>query len=88
MTHNSPPLPHNLIQTLLFRTQKPPFTPPTHHPRLFQQPQPPTLLLHHINSLHPPLQPKLFPLFHHNPITTLPTTKQIPIHLTVIPNMN
>ncbi|WP_186319668.1 sigma 54-interacting transcriptional regulator, partial [Bacillus pumilus] len=56
ITQNSPPLPHNLIQTLLFATQKGPFTPAPDHPPLFHHPQGPTFLLHHINSLNPHLQ--------------------------------
>ncbi|WP_306161000.1 sigma 54-interacting transcriptional regulator [Bacillus altitudinis] len=88
ITQNCAALPDNLIESLLFGTQKGAFTGATDQPGLFEQAQGGTVLLDEINSLHPALQAKLLRVLQEKRVRRLGSTKEIAIDVRVIANMN
>ncbi|MFS0655134.1 sigma-54 interaction domain-containing protein [Bacillus sp. 179-C3.3 HS] len=88
ITQNCAALPDNLIESLLFGTQRGAFTGATDQPGLFEQAQGGTLLLDEINSLTPALQAKLLRVLQEKCVRRLGSTKEIAIDVRVIANMN
>ncbi|OLP65270.1 Arginine utilization regulatory protein RocR [Bacillus pumilus] len=88
ITQNCAALPDNLIESLLFGTQRGAFTGATDQPGLFEQAQGGTLLLDEINSLNPALQAKLLRVLQEKCVRRLGSTKEIAIDVRVIANMN
>ncbi|MHC1992774.1 sigma-54 interaction domain-containing protein [Bacillus safensis] len=88
ITQNCAALPDNLIESLLFGTQKGAFTGATDQPGLFEQAQGGTLLLDEINSLNPGLQAKLLRVLQEKRVRRLGSTKEIAVDVRVIANMN
>ncbi|MEH7803073.1 MULTISPECIES: sigma-54 interaction domain-containing protein [Bacillus] len=88
ITQNCAALPDNLIESLLFGTQKGAFTGAADQPGLFEQAQGGTLLLDEINSLNPHLQAKLLRVLQEKRVRRLGSTKEIAVDVRVIANMN
>ncbi|MCM2989720.1 sigma 54-interacting transcriptional regulator [Bacillus safensis] len=88
ITQNCAALPDNLIESLLFGTQKGAFTGAADQPGLFEQAQGGTLLLDEINSLNPGLQAKLLRVLQEKRMRRLGSTKEIAVDVRVIANMN
>ncbi|WP_353854534.1 sigma 54-interacting transcriptional regulator [Bacillus sp. Bos-x628] len=88
ITQNCAALPDNLIESLLFGTQRGAFTGATDQPGLFEQAQGGTLLLDEINSLNPVLQAKLLRVLQEKSVRRLGSTNEVTIDVRVIANMN
>src|SRR5579875_224625 len=88
ISQNCAALPDNLIESLLFGTKKGAFTGAADHPGLFEQAQGGTLLLDEINSLNLNLQAKLLRVLQEKTIRRIGDTKDTPIDVRVIANMN
>lgn len=88
ISQNCAALPENLIESLLFGTKKGAFTGSIDQPGLFEQANGGTLLLDEINSLNLNLQAKLLRAIQERTIRRLGDTKDIPIDVRIIANMN
>ncbi|WP_425455960.1 sigma-54 interaction domain-containing protein [Ectobacillus funiculus] len=88
ISQNCAALPDNLIEGLLFGTKRGAFTGALDHPGLFEQAQGGTLLLDEINSLNPNLQAKLLRVLQEKTIRRIGDTKDIPIDVRIIANIN
>nr|WP_051348591.1 sigma-54-dependent Fis family transcriptional regulator [Peribacillus kribbensis] len=88
ISQNCAALPDNLIESLLFGTKRGAFTGATDTPGLFEQANGGTLLLDEINSLNLSLQAKLLRVLQEKTIRRLGDTKDMPIDVRVIANMN
>lgn len=84
----APPLPDNLIESLLFGTKRGAFTGAVDTPGLFEQANGGTLLLDEINSLNLNLQAKLLRVLQEKTIRRIGDTKDTPVDVRVIANMN
>jgi arginine utilization regulatory protein len=88
ISQNCAALPDNLIESLLFGTKKGAFTGATDSPGLFEQAEGGTLLLDEINSLNLGLQAKLLRVLQEKTIRRIGDTKDTPVDVRVIANMN
>lgn len=88
ISQNCAALPDNLIESLLFGTKRGAFTGALDQPGLFEQAEGGTLLLDEINSLNPGLQAKLLRALQEKTIRRIGDTKDTPIDVRVIANMN
>jgi arginine utilization regulatory protein len=88
ISQNCAALPDNLIESLLFGTKRGAFTGALDQPGLFEQAEGGTLLLDEINSLNPNLQAKLLRALQEKTIRRIGDTKDTPIDVRVIANMN
>lgn len=88
ISQNCAALPDNLIEGLLFGTKRGAFTGAVDHPGLFEQAEGGTLLLDEINSLNPSLQAKLLRTLQEKTIRRIGDTKDTPIDVRVIANIN
>ncbi|WP_243290905.1 sigma-54-dependent Fis family transcriptional regulator [Bacillus sp. FJAT-47783] len=88
ISQNCAALPDSLIESLLFGTKRGAFTGAADHPGLFEQAEGGTLLLDEINSLNPNLQAKLLRVLQEKTIRRIGDTKDTPIDVRVIANMN
>lgn len=88
ISQNCAALPDSLIESLLFGTKKGAFTGAVDHPGLFEQAEGGTLLLDEINSLNLSLQAKLLRVLQERTIRRIGDTKDTPIDVRVIANMN
>lgn len=88
ISQNCAALPDSLIESLLFGTKRGAFTGASDHPGLFEQAEGGTLLLDEINSLNPNLQAKLLRVLQEKTIRRIGDTKDTPVDVRVIANMN
>ncbi|WHY80061.1 sigma 54-interacting transcriptional regulator [Neobacillus sp. WH10] len=88
ISQNCAALPDNLIESLLFGTKRGAFTGAIDQPGLFEQANGGTLLLDEINSLNLNLQAKLLRVLQEKTIRRLGDTKDTPVDVRVIANMN
>lgn len=88
ISQNCAALPDNLIESLLFGTKRGAFTGAVDTPGLFEQANGGTLLLDEINSLNLNLQAKLLRVLQEKTIRRIGDTKDTPIDVRVIANMN
>ncbi|XNQ35645.1 sigma 54-interacting transcriptional regulator [Bacillus sp. 1P10SD] len=88
ISQNCAALPDNLIESLLFGTKRGAFTGAVDTPGLFEQANRGTLLLDEINSLNLNLQAKLLRVLQEKTIRRIGDTKDTPIDVRVIANMN
>ncbi len=88
ISQNCAALPDNLIESLLFGTKKGAFTGAVDQPGLFEQANGGTLLLDEINSLNLNLQAKLLRVLQEKTIRRIGDTKDTPVDVRVIANMN
>jgi arginine utilization regulatory protein len=88
ISQNCAALPDNLIEGLLFGTKRGAFTGAIDHAGLFEQAEGGTLLLDEINSLNPNLQAKLLRVLQEKTIKRIGDTKDIPVDVRVIANIN
>ncbi|MDN3017043.1 sigma 54-interacting transcriptional regulator [Paenibacillus sp. BSR1-1] len=88
ISQNCAALPDNLIEGLLFGTKRGAFTGATDHPGLFEQAEGGTLLLDEINSLNLNLQAKLLRVLQEKMIRRIGDTKDTPVDVRVIANIN
>jgi arginine utilization regulatory protein len=88
ISQNCAALPDNLIESLLFGTKRGAFTGALDQVGLFEQAEGGTLLLDEINSLSLNLQAKLLRVLQEKTVRRIGDTKDIPINVRVIANMN
>ena len=88
ISQNCAAFPDNLIESLLFGTKRGAFTGAVDHPGLFEQANGGTLLLDEINSLNLNLQAKLLRVLQEKTIRRIGDTKDTPVDVRVIANMN
>lgn len=88
ISQNCAALPDNLIESLLFGTKRGAFTGAVDTPGLFEQANGGTLLLDEINSLNLNLQAKLLRVLQERTIRRIGDTKDTPVDVRVIANMN
>lgn len=88
ISQNCAALPDNLIESLLFGTKRGAFTGAIDTPGLFEQANGGTLLLDEINSLNLNLQAKLLRVLQEKTIRRIGDTKDTPVDVRVIANMN
>nr|WP_263325230.1 sigma-54-dependent Fis family transcriptional regulator [Neobacillus sp. Marseille-Q6967] len=88
ISQNCAALPDNLIESLLFGTKRGAFTGAIDTPGLFEQANGGTLLLDEINSLSIGLQAKLLRVLQEKTIRRVGDTKDIPVDVRVLANMN
>jgi arginine utilization regulatory protein len=88
ISQNCAALPDNLIESLLFGTKRGAFTGAVDTPGLFEQANGGTLLLDEINSLNLNLQAKLLRVLQEKTIRRIGDTKDTPVDVRVIANMN
>jgi arginine utilization regulatory protein len=88
ISQNCAALPDNLIESLLFGTKRGAFTGAIDQPGLFEQANGGTLLLDEINSLNLNLQAKLLRVLQEKTIRRVGDTKDIPVDVRVIANIN
>lgn len=88
ISQNCAALPDNLIESLLFGTKRGAFTGAIDQPGLFEQANGGTLLLDEINSLNLNLQAKLLRVLQEKTIRRIGDTKDTPVDVRVIANMN
>ncbi|AZU60013.1 sigma-54 interaction domain-containing protein [Neobacillus mesonae] len=88
ISQNCAALPDNLIESLLFGTKRGAFTGAMDTPGLFEQANGGTLLLDEINSLNLNLQAKLLRVLQEKTIRRIGDTKDMPVDVRVIANMN
>jgi arginine utilization regulatory protein len=88
ITQNCAALPDNLIESLLFGTRRGAFTGAIDQPGLFEQANGGTLLLDEINSLNLNLQAKLLRALQEKIIRRVGDTKDTPVDVRVIANIN
>jgi arginine utilization regulatory protein len=88
ISQNCAALPDNLIESLLFGTKRGAFTGAIDQPGLFEQANGGTLLLDEINSLNLNLQAKLLRVLQEKTIRRVGDTKDTPVDVRVIANMN
>ncbi|MEH7505163.1 sigma 54-interacting transcriptional regulator [Neobacillus drentensis] len=88
ISQNCAALPDNLIESLLFGTKRGAFTGAIDTPGLFEQANGGTLLLDEINSLNLNLQAKLLRVLQEKMIRRIGDTKDTPVDVRVIANMN
>jgi arginine utilization regulatory protein len=88
ISQNCAALPDNLIESLLFGTKRGAFTGAIDQPGLFEQANGGTLLLDEINSLNLNLQAKLLRVLQEKTIRRIGDTKDIPVNVRVIANIN
>ncbi|HJV16563.1 MAG TPA: sigma 54-interacting transcriptional regulator, partial [Bacillales bacterium] len=88
ISQNCAALPDNLIESLLFGTKRGAFTGAVDHAGLFEQAEGGTLLLDEINSLNLSLQAKLLRVLQEKTIRRIGDTKDTPIDVRVIANLN
>jgi arginine utilization regulatory protein len=88
ISQNCAALPDNLIESLLFGTKRGAFTGAMDTPGLFEQANGGTLLLDEINSLNMNLQAKLLRVLQEKTIRRIGDTKDTPVDVRVIANMN
>jgi arginine utilization regulatory protein len=88
ISQNCAALPDNLIESLLFGTKRGAFTGAVDHAGLFEQAEGGTLLLDEINSLNLSLQAKLLRVLQEKTIRRIGDTKDTPIDVRVIANIN
>ena len=81
-------MPDNLIESLLFGTKRGAFTGAIDQPGLFEQANGGTLLLDEINSLNLNLQAKLLRVLQEKTIRRVGDTKDTPVDVRVIANIN
>ncbi|EKN71091.1 arginine utilization regulatory protein RocR [Neobacillus bataviensis LMG 21833] len=88
ISQNCAALPDNLIESLLFGTKRGAFTGAVDTPGLFEQANGGTLLLDEINSLNMNLQAKLLRVLQEKTIRRIGDTKDTPVDVRVIANIN
>lgn len=88
ISQNCAALPDNLIESLLFGTKRGAFTGAIDQPGLFEQANGGTLLLDEINSLNLNLQAKLLRALQEKTIRRVGDTKDTPVDVRVIANIN
>lgn len=88
ISQNCAALPDNLIESLLFGTKRGAFTGAMDTPGLFEQANGGTLLLDEINSLNMNLQAKLLRVLQEKTIRRIGDTKDTPVDVRVIANIN
>jgi len=88
ISQNCAALPDNLIESLLFGTKRGAFTGAVDSPGLFEQANGGTLLLDEINSLNLNLQAKLLRVLQEKTIRRIGDTKDTPVDVRVIANIN
>ncbi|MEH7009553.1 sigma 54-interacting transcriptional regulator [Neobacillus niacini] len=88
ISQNCAALPDNLIESLLFGTKRGAFTGAVDTPGLFEQANGGTLLLDEINSLNLNLQAKLLRVLQEKTIRRVGDTKDTPVDVRVIANIN
>lgn len=88
ISQNCAALPDNLIESLLFGTKRGAFTGAVDQPGLFEQANGGTLLLDEINSLNLNLQAKLLRALQEKTIRRVGDTKDTPVDVRVIANIN
>ncbi|OLS36223.1 sigma-54-dependent Fis family transcriptional regulator [Bacillus sp. MRMR6] len=88
ISQNCAALPDSLIESLLFGTKKGAFTGAIDHPGLFEQANGGTLLLDEVNSLNHNLQAKLLRVLQEKTIRRIGDTKDTPVDVRVIANIN
>ncbi|MBO0960514.1 sigma 54-interacting transcriptional regulator [Neobacillus sp. MM2021_6] len=88
ISQNCAALPDNLIESLLFGTKRGAFTGAVDTPGLFEQANGGTLLLDEINSLNLNLQAKLLRVLQEKTIRRIGDTKDTPVDVRVIANIN
>jgi arginine utilization regulatory protein len=88
ISQNCAALPDNLIESLLFGTKRGAFTGALDQPGLFEQANGGTLLLDEINSLNLNLQAKLLRVLQEKTIRRVGDTKDTPVDVRVIANIN
>jgi arginine utilization regulatory protein len=88
ISQNCAALPDNLIESLLFGTKRGAFTGSIDQPGLFEQANGGTLLLDEINSLNLNLQAKLLRALQEKTIRRVGDTKDTPVDVRVIANIN
>ncbi|MFJ5762122.1 sigma-54 interaction domain-containing protein [Neobacillus sp. NPDC093182] len=88
ISQNCAALPDNLIESLLFGTRRGAFTGAIDQPGLFEQANGGTLLLDEINSLNLNLQAKLLRALQEKTIRRVGDTKDTPVDVRVIANIN
>ncbi len=88
ISQNCAALPDNLIESLLFGTKRGAFTGAVDTPGLFEQANGGTILLDEINSLNLNLQAKLLRVLQEKTIRRIGDTKDTPVDVRVIANMN
>jgi arginine utilization regulatory protein len=88
ISQNCAALPDNLIESLLFGTKRGAFTGAIDQPGLFEQANGGTLLLDEINSLNFNLQAKLLRVLQEKTIRRVGDTKDTPVDVRVIANIN
>lgn len=88
ISQNCAALPDNLIESLLFGTKRGAFTGAIDQPGLFEQANGGTLLLDEINSLNLNLQAKLLRALQEKMIRRIGDTKDTPVDVRVIANIN
>jgi arginine utilization regulatory protein len=88
ISQNCAALPDSLIESLLFGTKKGAFTGAIDQPGLFEQANGGTLLLDEVNSLNHNLQAKLLRVLQEKTIRRIGDTKDTPVDVRVIANIN
>jgi arginine utilization regulatory protein len=88
IAQNCAALPKNLLEGLLFGTEKGSFTGAQSRPGLFEQADGGTILLDEINSMDPALQAKLLRVIQENRVRRIGGQKEIDIDVRIIATMN
>ncbi len=88
IAQNCAALPKNLLEGLLFGTEKGSFTGAQSRPGLFEQADGGTIMLDEINSMDPALQAKLLRVIQENRVRRIGGQKEIDIDVRIIATMN
>lgn len=88
MAINCAAIPENLLESLLFGTEKGAYTGAERRPGLFEQANGGTLLLDEINSMNINLQAKLLRVLQEGVIRRVGGTVEIPVDVRVLSNIN
>ncbi len=88
VAQNCAALPGNLLEGLLFGTEKGGFTGAKNRPGLFEQAEGGTVLLDEINSMDLALQAKLLRVLQENKVRRVGGQKEIPVDIRIISTMN
>lgn len=85
---NCAAIPENLLEGLLFGTEKGAYTGAESHPGLFEQANGGTLLLDEINSMNINLQPKLLRVLQEGTVRRVGSTRERKVDVRVLSNIN
>ena len=85
---NCAAIPENLLEGLLFGTEKGAYTGAESHPGLFEQANGGSLLLDEINSMNINLQPKLLRVLQEGTVRRVGSTRERKVDVRVLSNIN